>query len=809
MPMAPRIQPLPISAQLRRALCAALVLVFVPWACSTEQPALPGGTPFNPQNIDVGIPVDTTGTTAAVDAGGGPVVDAGGPVVDAAAVVDSATPKPDASVKDVEETPPGPVCATASACSGLDDTPWCDFASQTCVQCVVDFHCASTTGYCNNHKCVNINCVPGNSACKDGFLETCKADGKGFSKSVCEDPSPVCWDGKCRKCTPNEEFCAAPQGGQIDSTVQMKCNANGQDADILKICKPGETCTDGKCQTCTPGLMLCKDNQGLLCAPDGSGYKVQHNCDQAGLVCLGGLCVNPCDSDFKANTNVGCDYWAVDLDNAMVPGKGGKVYDAQNSQFSVIVSNTKDAIATVTVEAGTGQKSKYSVQPNGLKIINLPDPKWKVKPLNQDGTSINKLSYRIRSSQPIVAYQFNPLQNVDVFSNDASLLLPSNAVGTEYWIMTRQQTHETLKGYLTVIATQKEITTVKVLVSTTTLAGSGAGQAIPPGPWGQITTFKLQEGEVLNIETNANGADMTGTWIKADKPVAVFGGSEASNAPNTNKCVKAPGAGSGTCQYQGWACQTNDDCPVTCCADHLEEQLFPVAAWGTTYVATKSQPRGKEKDSWRILAAENGTVVQTNPPQAPIPTLHQGNWFEFESDQDFVITSNHPIEVGQFLASSHAPNPNNDVCNEPYGNNLKICSTMFNKFKTKWQCKKNADCPNIQEPEDAKIGDPAFIIAVSDKQYLDSYVFLVPNKYAQNFINVVAKPNTVVTLDGVQIAPGTFKIFANASWSVARVAVKQGAHKLEATKPVGLVVYGWDNYVSYGYPGGAIVSKNQ
>ena len=246
MPMAPRIQPLPISAQLRRALCAALVLVFVPWACSTEQPALPGGTPFNPQNIDVGIPVDTTGTTAAVDAGGGPVVDAGGPVVDAAAVVDSATPKPDASVKDVEETPPGPVCATASACSGLDDTPWCDFASQTCVQCVVDFHCASTTGYCNNHKCVNINCVPGNSACKDGFLETCKADGKGFSKSVCEDPSPVCWDGKCRKCTPNEEFCAAPQGGQIDSTVQMKCNANGQDADILKICKPGETCTDGK-----------------------------------------------------------------------------------------------------------------------------------------------------------------------------------------------------------------------------------------------------------------------------------------------------------------------------------------------------------------------------------------------------------------------------------------------------------------------------------------------------------------------------------------------------------------------------------
>ena len=34
----------------------------------------------------------------------------------------------------------------------------------------------------------------------------------------------------------------------------------------------------------------------------------------------------------------------------------------------------------------------------------------------------------MRSSVPVVAYQFNPLENVNVFSNDASLLKPAEAL---------------------------------------------------------------------------------------------------------------------------------------------------------------------------------------------------------------------------------------------------------------------------------------------------------------------------------------------------------------------------------------------
>ena len=131
---------------------------------------------------------------------------------------------------------------------------------------------------------------------------------------------------------------------------------------------------------------------------------------------------------------------------------------------------------------------------------------------------------------------------------------------------------------------------------------------------------------------------------------------------------------------------------------------------------------------------------------------------------------------------------------------------MDKQFKAKLACKKHADCPNIPEPTDAKIGDPAFIMTTHVKQHLDDYVFLVPNKYSQNYINVVKKPGTTVTLDGAPLAQSAFKNFANNLWQVTRMPIAQGAHRLKSNKPVALTVYGWDNYVSYGYPGGAAIA---
>ena len=503
----------------------------------------------------------------------------------------------------------------------------------------------------------------------------------------------------------------------------------------------------------------------------------------------------------KGDDNRGCDFWAVDLDNAKVPAGNGGVYDAQNQQFAVIVVNPASETATVSVTIAAGAKTAtYTVEAKQQKVLALPDPAWGVTPLNQDGTSINSNAYHIQSDRPVVAFQFNPLQSYDVFSNDASLLLPSHNLGYEYHVMTRAQSHAALRAYFAIVATEPGATKVLVQVPAKTL-GSGGSQPVAAGPWKAPKEFTLQQGQVMNVETDELGADLTGAWIQADKRIAVFAGSEASNSPATNRCIKPKGAPQGTCLAQGWTCVSDADCPVTCCADHLEEQLLPVTALGTTYPVTKTQPRGKEADAWRIVAVKDGTLVAFEPAVAAIQVLDKGEWLEFESDKDFVIEATKAILVGQFIAGANAPDPNNDTCDAKFSG-TKVCKTYFETLKMAIACKQNTDCPNIEQKTDAKIGDPAFLLAVPSTRYLDDYTFVVPDTYKHDFINVAAPIGASVSLDGKPIAADAFSKFGDGQWRVARLAVSDGVHRLTGTQKVGLTVYGWDSYVSYGYPGG-------
>ena len=108
----------------------------------------------------------------------------------------------------------------------------------------------------------------------------------------------------------------------------------------------------------------------------------------------------------------------------------------------MIVSNPNDGfVATVRVFHEDEEVEVVKIPPLQLVTLNLPD-------LGLSGSSTGKFAYSIQSNSPIVAYQFNPLDNVNVFSNDASLLLPMNALGTDYRVMTRAHSQQDHSGYL-------------------------------------------------------------------------------------------------------------------------------------------------------------------------------------------------------------------------------------------------------------------------------------------------------------------------------------------------------------------------
>ena len=101
------------------------------------------------------------------------------------------------------------------------------------------------------------------------------------------------------------------------------------------------------------------------------------------------------------------------------------------------------------------------------------------------------------------------------------------------------------------------------------------------------------------------------------------------------------------------------------------------------------------------------------------------------------------------------------------------------------------------------IGDPAFILAVPAEQFRAEYVFLTPNAYKEDYVNIIAPTTAFVQLNGVDIGADKFISIEGSQFMVARIPLNDGTHTLKATEPVGIVVYGYHDDVSYGYPGGA------
>ncbi|MDY0001854.1 MAG: IgGFc-binding protein, partial [Polyangia bacterium] len=424
--------------------------------------------------------------------------------------------------------------------------------------------------------------------------------------------------GGCRQvhhavCEPERIYCLGP--------LAQTCRQDGESYDeedcaaLGKVCHPGLGCT-----SCHPGALSCQGQTVVACQGNGETLVPVTTCDAStNEVCFLGNCVDACRQASENRSYVGCEYWAVDLDNAVI----SSVFNAAAQQFAVVVSNPGTLPATVRVERNDAPPGwplavvevvRIDLPPQGLRVINLA-------PREVDGsapgtyntgthTALTSNAYRVVSNVPIIAYQFSPLDNVQVFSNDASLLVPTSALDGEYLVMGWPQTiavtndpntnfHSNLRAFLTIVGIETG-TDVSVELSTA-IVGS---ESIPARAAGETIDMSLGPFDVLNLETGDFGADFTGTRIKADRPVAVFSGSEASDVPMFDSLAF---------RY--------------CCADHLQHQLFPVTSAGSRFVVARMPSRTKavkeaggevsivEETDWvRILATENNTQVVTSLP---------------------------------------------------------------------------------------------------------------------------------------------------------------------------------------------------
>jgi hypothetical protein len=299
------------------------------------------------------------------------------------------------------------------------------------------------------------------------------------------------------------------------------------------------------------------------------------------------------------------------------------------------------------------------------------------------------------------------------------------------------------------------------------------------------TEFTLNQFDVLHLEA-AGAGDLTGSRIEvldAGKAVGVFVGHEAAlitnvtpefrGCQNNSNCSGGEICGQfGICTracsndaqcVEGFYCRSDiQECvPGVCCADHIEEQLFPSETWGSNFVLSRTKPRTDRTrsgavapDFVRILARSDGTTITLEPPTSnACGVLGAGSFCDIFIDQDVRITASAPILVGHFLTST-----------------------------------------------DGQTGDPALAFAVPVEQYRSDYTFLTPQEYDEDYVSVVAQSGAQVTLDGMDISAQLSPI--DGEYVGGAIQVQPGQHTLLCPTKCSVLVYGYSQAVSYLFAGG-------
>lgn len=690
-------------------------------------------------------------------------------------------------------------------------------------------------------------CQPGTTRCKSATeQETCSDTGETWVTQAC----PVlvggarCTTTACQLCVPGETRCS----GDLTSVETCEpsglswrlryCDYTGQCSAATKACVP---------PLCMPGDRKCKDGGTMQeCTFDGSGW-TETVCKSvpgatATAICKAssGSCFDPCGDAARTDSYLGCDYWAAVLQNPVANPdtfKGDTADGTQStkiSEFAIVVSNPNPDPVRVKVTRrynGAEQVSPmnpapdaqgyYTVAANALVTLKLP---WQ-QPAR---TGQNPFAYHLVSEQPISAYQFSPVRSgtsgwntVYAYTSDASLLLPAHILTKRYVVVGQETTSSKnvdgawgkYSGLMAVVGTE-DATQVTIRFAAHT-ESSGATSATPVGARakGDVQTYTLNRYDVLQIVSDLPGtpalecsqtpfyanntnlaassriqefcrydADTTGSIVTSDKPIAVFGGSSCTLKP-----------------FNRLAC------------DHIEEQMPPFETWGKAYVGVRSRAyrdtydddvSTRSPDYWRVVAAcgkadcPAGTKVKIDPApkkllqpqfcplgggdcvlppvdaasgQATAPVL------EFEHEGDFLVTGDQPIILAQYLTSEDAN-------------------------------KRSGFDPSKDPPAsgDAAEGDPSLILAAPVEQWRRTYHVLASPTMEHNYLNLAVKSATpAILVDGKTLASfQTQKSTAPGGYTVYRVTVGQGQHKIESPDPVGVTVYGYDKYVSYGYTGG-------
>ena len=318
----------------------------------------------------------------------------------------------------------------------------------------------------------------------------------------------------------------------------------------------------------------------------------------------------------------GKDFWFGFMENRLGFGCPTPV---PANYLEVTVASRFNCQFTISIGKSTIPIVTDVLQPNVPKKIRLDRPK--TEPFGSE--NIEEKAIHLVSDQPLNLYAMN----WGVNSADAAVIFPVEALGNEYYALCYEP-HVDLRQSLCgsffngknsefVVVASEDQTQVTITPSKVT------DQLKPANiPY----TITLNRGELyqvqsMNLPNLAGQGDLTGTYIKSDKPIALYSGSWATTVPNTS--------------VSAW--------------DHLYEQIPPLRSWGRKFVTVPLKSRGK--DTYRILASVNHTTVKIVGKTTVV--IDQGKFYEFmlNSNESSLIESDQPVLLAQYSNSNDVDRP--------------------------------------------------------------------------------------------------------------------------------------------------------
>ncbi len=632
--------------------------------------------------------------------------------------------------------------------------------------------------YCNCEWTVPITCVDG---------EPCENDADCGEGEVCDEglcvPAPECVeDADCdpgeicvnEECVPDLECVEDLDCDPGEICVDNECVPDVECVEDLD-CDPGEICVDNECvpdlecvedadcdtgeicvdNECVPDLEcvedadcdtgeICVDNE---CVPDFECMN-DAECDDDDLctegVCEAGFCSYPpvdCDDDNECTAEscdpaTGCSYTNVADGTECDEGNGSctagecKTNELLGTDFVTLFEQNytgtpaltlflsgPEATEGVVSIASSGFSEPFTITPGVVSMVTLPSGS------QVDGSDVIRedVAVRVTAGAQITVHGLNRIQ----FTTDAFAAVPIEALGRTHRVMAWTGGGNGPSQFA-IAAIPGADGSLSTPTNVTITPSADAGSRLAGVPY----TITLTPYDAYQLQSTG---DLTGSLIESDRPIAVFGG---------NTCGNVPGPNTGFC-------------------DHLVEQIPPVTSWGAEALTVPLATR-LFGDTFRIMAAQDGTTVNLDGPSSETFTLGAGEFEERILEGSYRITADAPVLVAQ------------------YSNG------------TDW---------------DGVVSDPFMMLIPSAEQFVNAYTFATPGMgFDANYANVVALTSDAaandVVLDGGAVPAGSFTPLAGTPYSAAQLPIAVGSHTLTAPNPLGLYVYGYASFDSYGYPGG-------